>query len=147
MGGNRQYADDDAPQRLVTSRPRAVMQAGMELPDHAKQQLNVGNSMPGEDDGSFGNEAGGFNRMASAEMPNNPGRRSAGSYGGGNNTYGPSGMTAGQAPNMMRQVNQPMPLPINGGAPSPYRQAGMQSGGEMMGAPQPLRCPFGKGSV
>ena len=125
-----------------------VVQASLELPDHAQQQLSMGGGPTAESDDQPAQSN--MNRMPPAQEQ---GQRNSGYYAdpsaansaAANAGYAQPNMQARQAPpGMMRPMGQqaPLPLAMNSG---PYRPAAMQNGGqgggpgEMIAPPQPMQ--------
>jgi hypothetical protein len=132
-----------------------VVQASMELPEHAQQQLSMAGPM-GDGDDEPAQVRANRSSQAADQAARNPGYYADPPAVGGpatNAGYAPRNMAASQAPPaMMRPMGQqsPLPLAMNGG---PYHQSAMQNGGpngpgEMIGAPQPLPSagPMGPGA-
>jgi hypothetical protein len=144
-----------------------VVEASMELPEHAQQQLLVAGPIPDMADepaptssnkqpsrDQLGQVQGSPNYYAGyAPAPAGYAQTPAG-YAAMNAGYAPANMgNAPGAPGMMRSMGQQTPLPIASANAGPYRQAAMQNGGpgpgnEMIGAPQPLPAasPMGPGA-
>jgi hypothetical protein len=132
-----------------------VVQASMELPEHAQQQLSMGGPLADMNDEPAQGKA---NRTSQApeqgeRNPSYYADEPAANVPAMNSGYAPRNMNASQAPPpIMRPMGQqaPLPLAMNGG---PYHQSAMQNGGpggpgEMIGAPQPMpaAAPMGPGA-
>ena len=136
-----------------------VVQASLELPDHAQQQLSMGGGQVADSDDQPAQSN--MNRMPQMQEQ---GQRNSSYYtdpsaansATTNAGYAQPNMQARQAPpGMMRPMGQqaPLPLAMNSG---PYRPAAMQNGGqggqgapgEMIAPPQPMPSagPMGPGA-
>jgi hypothetical protein len=122
-----------------------VVQASMELPEHAQQQLSMAG--PGADMSDESPPAKSGNQPS---QQGNPGYY-ADAPSKLNSGYPQANMGYAQAPPaMMRPMGQQSPLPLAAVNAGPYHQAAVQNGGpgEMIGPPQPLPAasPMGPGA-
>jgi hypothetical protein len=150
-----QYPQQPMDQRMNGYR-QGVQPAGMELPEHARQELMVAGPLNDSDDDSTpaaANKQPSQNQQSMSQYQQSaPGYFPGRSYNNAvNAAYAQNAAGYGQG-GAMRPMSQQAPLPI-ATANGPYRQASMQAGappegGEMIGAPQPLQAagPMGPGS-
>jgi hypothetical protein len=134
-----------------------VIQATMELPEHAKQELMVAGPIPDtEDDSTPANSSKPAIRDQSSKGGSPDyyaGYAPPAGYPATNAGYPPAntGYVQG-APGMMRPMGPQTPLPLASANGAQYRMAAMQQGGpgngEMVGPPQPMpsAAPMGPGA-
>ena len=147
-----QYPQQPMDQRMNGYR-QGVQPAGMELPEHARQELMVAGPISDSDDDGAAASA---NRQPSRNQQQQnmsqyqqpaPGYFPGNGYNSAVNAAYAQASQGGAA----RPMSQQAPLPL-ATANGPYRQASMQAGmpegGEPIGAPQPLQAagPMGPGA-
>jgi hypothetical protein len=152
MRGGIQPVDDYQPNAYqeATNRRRAVVQAGLELPEHAQQELRMGglNSEPGDDEAMQQNAA---NRPTYANRGPTPARGYAGrpdasqGYPQGNQGYPQGNAGYPQSNQGYSQANQAYPQGNMGWGPADQNFASANSPGYAQGEPNYMPNNFTPG--